>query len=302
MSNTIYRLVLRGIFTLWLAISATFFVMRGFSGNVLIAEYQQAGLTEADIQGRLSQFDLDRPIFEQYILYLHRFLMGDFGQSLYRSQPIQDMIINRLPSTLWVAGLTMLLSVPIGIVIGIHAGTQPFWGRISSFIAKLSLSIPVYWSATVVLFIISGFKISFQQDSLWLILGVLVFHVSGGIAYVVEKDIEMVLSADFIRTARAKGLSERTVLLHHAFKNIAPAIARLSGIQFGFLIGNTVVVEVIFLRSGIGYLLVESVLNRDYNVVQAIVAIMTFCYFMVNLATEIVAVFFNPRLGKSEIF
>ncbi len=251
------------------------------------------------------QMGLDRPVIIQYIDFLGKVVLhGDFGDSFVAKIPAIDLIAGRLPATIKLALAALLfinlVALPVGVIAAIRR--YSFMDNVATFTALMGQAMPLYWFG-IMLIIIFGvwlqwLPISGSDTLLHLILpaitlGSWILPVN---MRLVRSGMLEVLNQDYIRTARAKGLAERKVLIKHAFKNAAIPVVTVSGMQFGALLGGAVVTETVFAWPGLGRLAVDSIRMGDYPVVQAIVVIFAICIILANLTADIVAALIDPRI------
>ena len=258
-----------------------------------------------DIATFKKQMGLDRPIIVQYLSFLGKVVLhGDFGDSFVAKIPAIDLIAGRLPATVKLALASLLVINLVALPVGIIAAIRRYslMDNIATFVALVGQAMPLYWFG-IMLIIIFGvwlqwLPISGSDTLLHLILpaitlGSWILPVN---MRLVRSGMLEVLSQDYIRTARAKGLPEKKVLIKHAFKNAAIPVVTVSGMQFGALLGGAVVTETVFAWPGLGRLAVDSIRMGDYPVVQAIVVIFALCIVMANLTADIVAAYIDPRI------
>ena len=258
-----------------------------------------------DIAVFKKQMGLDRPVIVQYVDFLGKVVLhGDFGDSFVAKVPAIRLIAGRLPATvkLAVAALVVIniVAVPVGVIAAIRR--YSLMDNIATFVALVGQAMPLYWFG-IMLIIIFGvwlgwLPISGSDSLLHLVLpaitlGSWILPVN---MRLVRSGMLEVLNQDYIRTARAKGLTEKKVLIKHAFKNAAIPVVTVSGMQFGALLGGAVVTETVFAWPGLGRLAVDSIRMGDYPVVQAIVVIFAICIVLANLLADIVAAFIDPRI------
>lgn len=251
------------------------------------------------------QMGLDRPVIVQYIDFLGKVVLhGDFGDSFVAKIPAIDLIAGRLPATVKLALASLLfinlVALPVGVIAAIRR--YSFMDNVATFTALMGQAMPLYWFG-IMLIIVFGvwlqwLPISGSDTLLHLILpaitlGSWILPVN---MRLVRSGMLEVLNQDYIRTARAKGLPERKVLIKHAFKNAAIPVVTVSGMQFGALLGGAVVTETVFAWPGLGRLAVDSIRMGDYPVVQAIVVIFAICIILANLTADIVAALIDPRI------
>ena len=258
-----------------------------------------------DIAVFKKQMGLDRPIIVQYVDFLGKVILhGDFGDSFVAKIPAIDLITGRLPATVKLALASLLFINLVALPVGVIAAIRRYsvMDNIATFVALVGQAMPLYWFG-IMLIIIFGvwlgwLPISGSDTLLHLILpaitlGSWILPVN---MRLVRSGMLEVLNQDYIRTARAKGLAERKVLIKHAFKNAAIPVVTVSGMQFGALLGGAVVTETVFAWPGLGRLAVDSIRMGDYPVVQAIVVIFAVCIIVANLLADIVAAFIDPRI------
>ena len=255
---------------------------------------------------------LDRPVPVQYALWLGRFLQGDWGKSIKTNRPVAEEIRARLPATLhlglfaWV--ISLLIAIPTGVIAATRRGT-PFDHAATAF-AVGGVAIPSFWQGIILILVfavffrlvpVSGF-VSFTEDPLRSLKHLVLPAVTLGtsIAAVTMRQTRSamleVLAQDYVRTARAKGLREPTVLLDHALRNALLPVVTIMGLQVGNLIGGSVIIETIFAVPGVGSLAVSSIFNRDFPVVQALVFIVALSVMTANLLTDLAYGVLDPRI------
>ena len=264
------------------------------------------------IEAIREQLGYDRPFLEQYTEWVGNALRGDFGDSLFTPRSVMGLLLDRLPIT---ASLTMgalvfalLIGAPLGLIAGLRRGT--FVDRIATGFASLGVSIPSYWLGLLLLL---AFSIHFQifpaigyvrfGDDPWqwfvhLVLPSIALGASAAaeLARQLRSAVADVLQEDYIRTARAKGLAERTVVVTHASKNAAGPAITVLGLQVALLLGGAVVVERIFAIPGLGQLSVVAVVDRDIPLIQGIVVLSTITVVLANLIVDIILIWLNPKL------
>ena len=247
---------------------------------------------------------LDRPLHVQYLSYMWGALRGNLGRSLNNNQPVLGEIANRLPSTLELTLAALAIGIVIGLGLGILSAVRhnTWIDSLSMVIALLGVSMPVFWSSLLLIFFFSvklqWFPAIGQGGLERLVLPAFALGLisSATLARLVRSSMLEVLSQDYVRTAVAKGVRQRSVVFVHALKNaIIPTITVL-GIQFGQLLSGAVITETIFSRLGIGRLYVESLLNKDFPVVQALTLLIAVFYVVINLLVDISYSFVDPRI------
>ena len=257
------------------------------------------------------EYDLDKPVPVQYVDWIGHIVRGDFGVD-QRKIPVRDTIVQRLPITLELAGLAVLLGTLIGVSAGVIAAVRR--GKASDYaattVALFGLSVPHFWLGLLLIIVFSvnlhwlpaGGYVPFSQDPVenlrHMLLPALVLGT--GLAAVVMRQMRSSmldsLGADYVRTARAKGLPERTVVGKHALRNSLITVTTVIGLQLGALISGAVVTEQIFGIAGFGRLTLDAVNQRDYTVLQAVVLVFAVGYVVVNLLVDIAYSILNPRI------
>lgn len=258
-----------------------------------------------DIETFKKQMGLDRPIIVQYLDFMRKVILhGDFGESFVAKAPAINLIAERFLPTVKLAVAALLFVNLVGIPMGMIAAIRRYsiWDNIATFSALVGQAMPLYWFG-IMLIIVFGvwlgwFPISGSDSLAHLILpaitlGSWILPIS---MRLVRSGMLDVLSQDYIRTARAKGLKEKKILYKHAFKNAAIPLVTVMGMQLGVLLGGAVVTETVFAWPGLGRLAVDSIRMGDYPMVQAIVIIFAAFVVLANLAADILAAFINPRI------
>ncbi len=247
---------------------------------------------------------LDQPLIQQFGTYLAKITHGDFGKSIHSKTPIIELIKTRYPATLKLAFLSLLIGLSIGIPLGIYAALKAgYWQDFVVTIVSVRLSaMPAFWLGPMLMLIfavwlgwlpVSGMD---SNNSILLPAMTLGFGLSAILTRMTRTSLLEVLNDDYIRTARAKGLTEPSVILRHALRAALLPIITIIGLQMGSLLAGTVITETIFSWDGIGRLLVESIEKRDYPVTQACVLIVALSYVLVNLFTDILYRLSDPRV------
>jgi peptide/nickel transport system permease protein len=258
------------------------------------------------------KYRLNDPIPIQYVAWLGQILRGDLGISLRTEQPVLGLIVQKLPVTIQLAAFAMivafLIGVPAGIISAIRKGTAVDYGI--NVVALSGLSIPNFWLGIMLILLVSvqwqllpasGYTSPFEDIGQNLRTMVMPAFVLGtGLAGVLMRHTRSamlgVLRSDYVRTARAKGLSEKTVILRHALKNALVPIITLSTLLFGELLAGAVLTEQIFTIPGFGKLIVDAVFTRDYAVVQGVVLCTAVGFILMNLVADLLYIVVNPRL------
>lgn len=261
------------------------------------------------------EMGLTKPIPVQYVLWLQDLSRGEFGESLKNRRPTVDLFMQKLPATLeLVLGATIfavLIAFPLGILSAMKRGS-PIDRATMAFVSA-GLAIPSFWLGLTLILIFSvrlgwlpasGY-VPFSEDPVQnlrrLILPAVTLgtYLAATLMRFVRSDMIQVLGADYIRTARAKGLREKAVILRHALRNALVPVLTVAGLEIGALLGGAVIIEQVFGWSGVGWLTVQAIFDRDYPLVQTSVLFVTIGLILVNLLTDIAYGFLNPRMRVS---
>ncbi|MBK5970656.1 MULTISPECIES: nickel ABC transporter permease [Thiorhodovibrio] len=261
----------------------------------------------ADQAALRTRLGLDRPLAVQYRDYLSGLLRLDLGESFTDQRPVTAMIAERFPATLQLtlAALTLavIIALPLGVLAARHQG-RPLDSAAMGF-SVLGMAVPNFWLGPMLILVFSLWlgwtPVSGREGWNSLILPALTLGtgLAALLARMVRASLLEVLSEDYIRTARAKGLSESAVLWHHALRNAALPILTLLGLQLGGLLGGAVITETVFSWPGIGSLLVDAIKARDYPVAQGCVLLISLIYVGVNTLTDLVYLWVDPRIGRA---
>src|SRR5438552_3517332 len=271
-----------------------------------------AAATSQDIVDIRQKLGLDRPIVEQFAIWIGHVLSGDFGESFFFKKQVADLILDRVGPTLALATFTMVWSVLIAVPLGvIAANRQGTWvDRLVMGFSVLGFSVPVFVIGYTLIYVFSirlnwlpvqGYQPiaeglgGFLQRLILPSLTLSVIYIAL-IARIARTSILEVLGEDYIRTARAKGLPNRVVLMRHALRNAAVPIITVIGIGVAFLIGGVVVTESVFSIPGLGRLTVDAVLARDYPTVQAVILLFSIVYVLLNLLVDVAYTLLDPRI------
>jgi peptide/nickel transport system permease protein len=300
-----------------LGVSAlVFFAMRLIPGDAITAQLgTEAGmLTPAQRAALERYYGLDKPPLEQYFIWLGEVLQGNLGFSIRHGKPVLEVILDRFPLTLQLAAMSVLIALAIGIPIGVlsaiyHNTLLDLLGRL---FALLGLALPNFLVGTLVIYVLSvyfkvlpnsGNYVSFSVDPRRnleqmifpaLTLG---FALAASLMRMTRSTMLEVLREDYIRTARSKGLRERTVTYRHALRNALIPVVTLLGVQAGYLLGGAVIVEQIFALPGLGRLAVNAISQREYALVQGVTLFIAFNFVLINLAVDVLYASIDPRIS-----
>jgi peptide/nickel transport system permease protein len=268
--------------------------------------------TDQQIETLRRTFGLDRPLPVQYVDWLSHIIRGDFGVSFRTNRPVLPDLVSRfgvtLQLTLTSTLIALLVAIPLGVASAANRGKRS--DAIARVIALLGLSIPNFWLGTLLILFVSLVlhwlpPVGFVSllDNPWLGLQTLILPalalgtaVAAFIMRMVRSSLLEVLRQDFIRTANAKGLQERSVLYRHALKNAFIPVLTVMGVQIGYLLGGAVIIESIFSLPGMGRFLLDSISNRDYSIVQGGVLFIALIFSFVNLSVDLVYGWLDPRI------
>ena len=258
------------------------------------------------------QYHLDQPIPVQYFYWVKGVLSGNLGESMRIHVPVLDLILQKLPVTIQLASMAIVIALTIGITAGIISAVKKntVWDYVANAFALWGISTPNFWLGIMLIFLFSV-KLGWLPASGYVPLTedwraslastiMPAFVLGNAIAAILmlhtRSAMLQVLESDYVRTARAKGLLERTVILKHAIRNALTPVITLGALEFGTLLSGAVLTEQIFTIPGFGKLIIDAVFNRDYAVVQGVVLVTATVYIALNLLADIAYVLVNPRL------
>jgi peptide/nickel transport system permease protein len=311
MGRFIIRRLLSSLLVLW-GVTLLVFITLRLSGDPVQLLLRQGNPTQEDIERLRHALKLDRPLLEQYAVFVGSALRGDFGESLRYRTPALDEVLSRVPATLELSIaaylFALIIAIPTGIVSAVKRGG--FADFSSRFVSLIGVSFPSFWLGLILILIFSvrlkWLPVSGRGEGPAEELKALILPaVTLGTAYaatlmrLLRSSLLEVLNQDFIRTARAKGLRDRAVLIRHALRNALIPVVTVAGLQIGFLLSGSVIVEVVFSWPGVGRLVVDSIGARDYPIVQAAVVLLAAALIIVNLAVDLVYALIDPRIHYS---
>jgi peptide/nickel transport system permease protein len=261
--------------------------------------------SQADIAAYSKAMGFDQPFWWQFLRFAGHLLTGDFGRSWRFQEPALPLVLSRLPATLELAlaatALSLAIALPVGILSAVRKDTR--LDGISMVAALLGQSVPGFWLGLMLILIFAvelrWLPTSGRQGLQYLVLPALSLGLAlaGRNARLVRSCMLEVLNEDYIRTARAKGLPEWRVILKHALKNALLPILTVLGLEFGSLLGGTIITETVFAWPGIGLLAVQAISGRDYPVVQAVVVVGSLSFVLINLAVDLLYTKLDPRIS-----
>ena len=286
-----------------IVVSLVFFLIHLVPGDP-VQQMLGESARQADVEEMRRELGLDRPLAEQYGRYLANLLRGDLGQSFRFDSPVTQIILSRYPATLELTLAALLVALLLSIPGGVHAAVhRDQWGdRAVGFFSLLGLSFPNFALGPVLILIfaidLGWLPVSGRGTLAHLILPA--FTLGTALAAILTRMVRSSLleelGQDYVRTARAKGLPERSVLYKHALRNGLIPIVTLVGLQFGALLAGAMVTETIFSWPGLGRLTLQAISSRDYPLVQGCILAISISYIVVNLLTDLVYTIVDPRI------
>ncbi len=261
----------------------------------------------SDIEALRESLGLNRPLYAQYFDFLAKLFQGDLGRSFNTGQPVFSAIITRFPATLVLTAASLLIAVIIAVPIGIitAAKRNTFIDNLGMLFSLLGVSMPVFWLGPILQLIFSVklglLPLSGSGTAAHLILPAfsLGFALSAVISRITRGGMIEALNQDYIRTAKAIGVSKRKILLKYALKNAIIPVVTITGLQFGALLGGVIIIEYIFSWPGIGLLLIPAIMRRDYPLVQGCILFIAVIYIILNTIVDIVYTYIDPRIKYS---
>ena len=300
----IRRLVL-AIPTVFIVSVLVFGLMHMLPGEPVEIMLSEFGGTAEDIERLREQLGLNDPLHVQLGSFLWDALHGDLGRSLFNRRPVIDQILVQVPSTLQLTAASVLISLIIGIPLGIIAAIKhrTWIDALCMLFALVNVSAPTFWLALVMILVFSlglgWFPATGSQGWRALILpaGSLAVARAGLIARLVRSSMLEVLSQNYMVTARSKGLRERIIILRHGFRNALIPTVTIIGVQIGNLLGGAVVVETVFARQGLGRMVIQAIMKKDYPLVQGTLLFIAVAYVLINLIIDWLYSFLDPRIS-----
>lgn len=289
-----------------LTVSFISFILLFLAGDPAVSIAGESATAEVINQVR-HQYGFDRPLMTQYLDWLMRALSGDFGMSYYFRVPVAGMVAERLPVTMTIGGLGMLFALVVAIPMGVLAAAFPnSWiDRTAIAIAVVGQAIPSFWFGLllIVVFSVNLGLLPASGTRTWtgyiLPMIVLGYYAMPAIMRLTRAGMMEVLSADYIRTARAKGLKWRVIMFKHALRNAIIPVVSLAAVQLGFMFGGSVIVETVFALHGAGFLAWESISRNDLPTMQALILIFSMFYIGLTFLADILNAWLDPRLRSN---
>jgi len=286
-----------------ITVSIISFMLLHLSGDLAQALAGPAA-TAADVAQVRKSYGLDRPLPVQYLEWGARALKGDFGQSFFNREPVFDMIAERLPITMTLGATALALALALSIPLGIVAAVRPntWLDRLALTVSVFGQALPSFWFG-LLLIILFGLELRWLPVSgtggwrYYVMPSItLAYYATPAFMRLTRAGMIEVLASDYIRTARAKGLRPASVLFKHALRNAIIPVVAVAAVQFGFLLGGSIVVESVFSLHGVGYLGWEAISRADFPVVQAIVLVLACIYIVLTLLADMLNAFLDPRI------
>lgn len=315
MSKYLVNRLGRGLLTVLVSITITFFVLRVMPGEPALL-LGDSRMTEELIQKINEEYGLDKPLLHQYLGYLGDLLTGQLGMSYRQLQPVSELIAARLPWTLLLTGVSFVLTIVLGIPLGVTAAVRrgSWLDRAINAFSVIGYAVFVPWLALTMLnlfgykwdlFPIGGAReigttgwAMVKSVAYHLVLpaaSLVIVNLASYVLFLRTSMIE-VLHEDFVRTARAKGLGQRVVVYRHALRNAVLPTLTMMGLQIGYLVGGAVLTETVFAYPGLGRLIYESVIQLDYPVLQGAFIILAVSVVVANLLTDLAYGILDPRI------
>jgi len=303
--HSLYRILLV-LPAVWLILTMVFMLIHIVPGDP-VEQMLGPDAQAADTQELRHELGLDLPIGVQYVHYLGNLVRGDWGQSYRFRDPVLRLILQRYPATLELALAALVVCVCIAIPAGVFSASRRARAgdRVTSVVTLLGLSVPNFALGPLLILLFSvelgWLPVSGRGGISHLVLPAVTLGaaLSAILTRMVRGSMLEELSSDYVRTARAKGLPERTVLFRHAFRNALIPIITVIGLQFGTLLAGAIVTETIFSWPGIGRLAVQAISSRDYPLLQGCILVIALSYVLVNLLTDVLYALVDPRVRHS---
>ncbi len=279
------------------------FLLTRLSGDLAIS-IAGPNATAADVETIRQVYGLNRPLYVQYFDWLGRAVQGDFGESFFFRDRVANLIASRMSVTITLGlvglGIALVVSLPLGILAAVREGT---WvDRLVSLVALIGQAMPSFWLG-LVLMVVFGLQLGWLPISgtgsweHYVMPGVvLAFSAIPSLTRLTRSGMIEALASDYIRTARAKGLTRFSILVKHGFRNAAIPVVSIAAVQLGFMLGGSIVIETVFALHGVGYLAWESISKNDFPVVQAVVLVLALIYIGLTLLADLFNAVLDPRL------
>ncbi|CAN5501613.1 ABC transporter permease [soil metagenome] len=306
MSAYVLRRVAQSLIVLVGVSVVVFFLARLAPGDPVTLMLSETASPE-QIEAAREHYGFNDPIYQQYWLFASRAIRGDFGDSLYYDEPALRVVMDAFPQTLKLALTAFLLAVGVAIPLGVIAAIKrdTIWDYLAVGLSVIGQAAPSYWiGILLILFLSVRIKIfpssgNFGPEYIVLPAITLAALLMAVLTRLTRAGMLDVLSDDYVRTARSKGLKERSVIVRHALRNALIPLVTVMGLQLGSLLGGTVIVEQVFAWPGVGRLAVNAISSRDYPIIQAVVLLVSVVFVVINLAVDLLYGFLDPRIRHS---
>jgi peptide/nickel transport system permease protein len=298
---TLRRLLIAALVAL--VVSAISFGLMFLSGDPAVAIAGE-GATQADIDVIRRSFGFDRPIPVQYANWISNTMQGDFGDSYYFSRPVVDLLAERFPATLTLGGLAiafaLVVSIPLGMLAAVRQNQWP--DRVALMLGTVGQATPSFWLGLMLIWLFAvqlrWLPVSGSQSMAHFVMPALVlgYYATPSMLRLCRAGMIEALSSDYVRTARAKGLLPGQVLFGHAIRNAILPVISVAAVEFGFILGGSIVVESVFGIRGIGLLAWESIGRNDFPTIQAIILIYAMIYVWLTFLADVINAWADPRI------
>ena len=302
MSKYVIRRLLHGVIVLLVISVLTFGLLHlgGDPASLMAPDY----FSEEDVVALQQKMGLDQPFYVQYLRYMQNLARGDLGMSFMQHRPALPIVLDRVPATLLLATISLLLTIVIAIPLGVLGAVKRGspWDRFALIFAMSGKAIPNFWFGVMLILVFSlwlGWLPSFGGGSWRHIIMPAITLALANLAIVtriVRSTMIDALDQDYVRTARAKGLAEQVVILGHAFRNASLPTVTVIGLEFGGLLGGSVITETVFAYPGIGYLAIQAIRAKDFPVVLCVVFLIAIFTLAITLLVDILYAVLDPRL------
>jgi len=304
MTRYLIRRIFSGLLTIWVTTMAVTLLIHLVPGDPVQIMYAQSqSTTPEQLEQIRHHLGLDRPIYEQYGIYMGRILRGDFGTTIRGNQPVLPLLLIRLPNTLLLTATSMVITISVGVTAGFFAAYRrgTWWDATLMTGAMVGISVPSFWLGLILMYVFSvklGWLPISGSGLKNLILPALTLGLANAatIARLTRSSMLEVFSQDYLRTARAKGLGEALVLSRHALRNGLIHIVNMLGLQFTYMMGGAIVVENVFAWNGIGRLAIQSIFQRDYPTIQGFILIFAVVVVSVSILLDVLYLWIDPRI------
>jgi peptide/nickel transport system permease protein len=302
MSGYLLRRLWQAVLVLF-AVSILSFVLIFLSGDP-VAVLVPLNARAEDMANIRRQYSLDQPLPMQYLLFLQKAAAGDLGESFRYRAPALPLVLGRLPTTMLLAAtslaLATLISIPLGVLAATHRGRLP--DTLATLGSLLAISMPSFWLGVILILIFAGALrvLPASGSGTWqqLILPAITISAFsiGLLTRLVRRSVAETLRQPFVTTARSKGLNEPAIAWRHVLRNSAIPVVTVMGLQFGALVGGSVVVETVFAWPGVGWLMIQSIEARDLPVIRAAVLVLAVFVVSINLSVDVLYTWIDPRI------